>query len=87
MEEKIEQNVLLYNRNKLEISGVCDVSEFCETSIELCLCDACIGIDGDQLKIDFFSSDSGLVSIRGTLNAITYYTKLRTSKKAKKKKF
>ncbi len=84
MEEKKEQNVFLYNRSRLEISGVTDVSEFTENTVELTLDDGCLGIDGEGLKIDFFSCDTGRVCIHGNVSALTYYSRAFTSKKKKK---
>ncbi|MBQ4067028.1 MAG: YabP/YqfC family sporulation protein [Clostridia bacterium] len=85
MESKVEQNVFLYSRSRLEISGVLDVCEFTELSVELSLEDGYLGIDGEELKIDYFSSDSGKVTVHGSVSAITYYQKSSFSKKKKRR--
>lgn len=84
MEQRTEQNVFLYSRSKLEISGVCDVFELTEGSVELTLEDGCMGIDGEELRIDYFNCESKKVLIHGTINGICYYKKSGTKKKNKK---
>lgn len=85
MEQNTEQNVFLYSRKRLEITGVCDVCEFTENTVEMTLPDGFLGIDGEELKIDYFSSDTGKVAIHGTISALTYYGKATHSKKGKKR--
>ncbi len=85
MDQNTEQNVFLYSRKRLEITGVADVCEFTENTVELTLPDGFIGIDGEELKIDYFSSDTGKVSIRGLISAVTYYGKPLHQKKPKKR--
>ena len=86
MEDKKEQNVFLYSRSKLELSGIVDVCEFTDSSVEMSLSDGFLGVDGEDLKIDYFSSDTGKVSIHGIISAICYYMKPFASKKHKKNK-
>lgn len=85
MDQTTEQNVFLYSRQKLEISGVCDVFEFTESTVELTLADGCIGIDGDELRIDYFNCETGKVSIHGKVNGIVFYERSSLLKKNKKK--
>jgi len=82
----LEQNVFLYDRKRLELTGVADVYEFTENSVEMTLEEGFLGIDGEGLKIDYFNSESGKVSIHGTVSAITYYGKQGNQKKHKKGK-
>ncbi len=85
MEEKTEQNVFVYSRSRLELTGVVDVAEFTENSVDLTLSDGYLGIDGEDLKIDYFSSDSGKVAIHGLINGVFYYGKTAAVKKKKKR--
>ena len=85
MEEKNTQNIFLYSRTKLEISGVVDVCEFCDKSLELTLGDGYLGVDGDDLKIDYFSCDTGKVCIHGMVSAIYYYDKFSVTRKNRKR--
>ena len=47
-----EQNIFLYNRHELLLSGIIDVCEFCEASVEMTIADGFVGVDGEDLKID-----------------------------------
>lgn len=85
MDQNTEQNVYLYSRKRIELTGVSDVCEFTENSVEMTLADGYIGIDGEDLKIDYFSSDTGKVAIHGLVSAVTYYGKAPHQKKAKKR--
>ena len=84
MDKAAEQNVYLYQRNRLEITGVIDVCEFTPNAVELTLEDGYLGVDGDCLKIDYFSADSKKVLICGTVNGIVYYNKAILKKRKKK---
>ena len=86
MIESGEQNIFLYNRAELLLSGVVDVCEFYETSVELTVQDGFVGIDGENLKIDKFDSDCGNIRILGKIDSIAYYSRGMTAKKSKKKK-
>lgn len=87
MEEKTEQNLFLYSKKRLEITGIADVLEFTENSLELALSsEGYLGIDGEDLKIDYFSTDSGKVCIHGNICGMFYYGKAQSSKKLKKHK-
>ena len=81
-----DQNVFLYNRQELLLSGVVDVCEFSESTVEMTVSDGFVGVDGEDLKINKFDSESGNIRILGTISAITYYNKGLTVKKSRKKK-
>ena len=85
MEQNTDQNVYLYSRKRIELTGITDVCEFTENTVEMTLHDGYLGIDGEDLKIDYFSSDTGKVAIHGLICAVTYYGKAPNSKKAKKR--
>lgn len=70
-----EHNVFLYNRKTLEMTGVLDVSSLDEDSVEMTLSDGAAAVDGQNLKIDSFSSETGKIRIIGEISAITYFEK------------
>lgn len=70
-----EQNIFLYNRQKLEMTGVTDVLSFSDTEIEMSLDDGCVAVDGEGLKIESFSAGSGKLSVSGKVSAISYFGK------------
>jgi len=69
------QNVFLYDRKKLEMTGITDVSAFSDTSVEMTYGGGMIAIDGTDLKIDSFSSETGNICITGMVNSLCYYGK------------
>lgn len=85
MDQNAEQNVFLYSRKRIELTGITDVCEFTENTVEMTLPDGYVGIDGKELKIDYFSSDTGKVCIHGLISAVTYYGKAPNQKKSKKR--
>ena len=81
-----EQNIFLYNRQELLLSGIADVCEFCESAVEMTIADGFVGVDGQNLRIDKFDANTGDIRILGTVSSIVYYNKGISSKKTKKKK-
>ena len=81
-----EHNINLYNRKELLLSGIADVCEFTENTVEMTLDEGYLGIDGECLRIDKFDSETGNIRILGNISALTYYNKGLSQKKAKKKK-
>ena len=71
----IIQNVILENREKLNISGVLDVLSFddqiviVETELGL------LTVKGENLRINKLSIDTSEVIIEGEINALTYSEK------------
>ncbi len=71
----IVQNLLLENRNKLNISGVLDVLSFddqiviVETELGL------LTIKGDNLRINKLSIDTSEVIVEGEIISLTYSSK------------
>ena len=85
--EHREQNIFLYDRQKLEMTGVTDVLSFSDTSLEMSLEDGCIAVDGENLKIESFSSGSGKLLVSGKVSDISYFGKSPTKQnKARKKR-
>ena len=66
------QNVFLYNRSRAELSSVTEIGSFQENCVVLLCEDGSITIEGDGLKIDSFSAESGNVCISGRVNGIYY---------------
>ena len=70
-----EQNVFLYNRKKLEMTGVRDVSSLTEDCVEMTLSEGGAAVDGEDLKIESFSSETGKIIITGNISAVSYFEK------------
>lgn len=79
-EQHTEHNILISDRKYAELSGIEYVESFDENGI---VCFSPLGgitIDGEDLKIDNFSIDSGKLSVSGTVNGIYYFSKTREAK-------
>ncbi len=77
MEQLNGHNIQLTERKILEMTGIADVSALSPDAVEMTLAGdgGCVGVDGDDLKIDSFSSETGKIRITGEVAAITYYGK------------
>lgn len=67
-----EQNLILENRKKLNISGITDVDSFDEKTISLYTQLGELTIQGKELHIDSMSVETGDMTITGDIWAIVY---------------
>ena len=81
------QNIFLYDRKKLEMTGIADVSAFSDTSVEMSYSGGMIAVEGTDLKIDSFSSDTGHICITGVVNSFCYYGKAPSQKNGLLRRF
>ena len=75
----IEQNVILTGRARMELSGISDVESFTDTSVIALSSLGNISIDGEELKIESFSADTGRLVVNGKFDSFCYFG--RESKK------
>lgn len=74
------QNVILENREKMNISGVSDVESFDEGSVVLYTELGTLIIKGEALKMNHLNIENGEVAIEGYVHSCTYqdgYSKKR----------
>ncbi len=74
------QNVILENRNMLNITGVLDVLNFDEEVITLATELGILVIKGADLHLNRFSLDSTEISVEGQINSMQYSDKIGNSK-------
>ncbi|MCI8611728.1 MAG: sporulation protein YabP [Clostridiales bacterium] len=87
-EEAVQaQNIFLYDRKKLEMTGISDVSAFSDTSVEMSYSGGMIAVEGTELKIDSFSSETGHICITGVVNSFCYYGKAPSQKNGLLRRF
>ena len=67
-------NVIIDNRRKMELTGVCDVSGFDEQTVSLITEMGGLVIKGTGLHITRLSLDTGDVTVEGNVNAMQYTT-------------
>ncbi len=74
------QNVILEDREHLNISGVLDVEEFCEDKITLETTLGFLEVSGTDLKMNKLSVESGELTIEGEISSIIYTEESTTQK-------
>lgn len=79
--EVVNHDIILRSRKRLEMSGINEVSSFDEKEIVAQISGAGISIDGENLKIEKFDAENGLLVINGKINGIFYYNKDQKKKK------
>ena len=81
MEENFStiQNVILENRNKLNISGIKEVISFDDETL---LLDTSLGkmtVKGENIHIESFNTESGDLSAKGKFYAVVYMSDTKQS--------
>ncbi|MBR0302373.1 MAG: YabP/YqfC family sporulation protein [Clostridia bacterium] len=66
-------DLFLYDRKRAELDGVTDVSSLSDASITADCKWGAIEISGRGLKILSFSTDTGKLTICGTVDSVVYY--------------
>ena len=72
-----EQNVFMSGRSRLEVSGVTDVESFTDTSVIALSELGNLSIDGEELKIESFSSETGKLIVNGKFDGFYYFGRER----------
>lgn len=75
MNTNVIQNLILENRNRLNISGVLDVLSFDDQIIIVETELGMLTVKGDNLRINKLSIDSSEVIVEGEIISLTYSTK------------
>ncbi len=68
-------SVTIQDQKHAELTGVSEVESFQETGIDLLCESGAIAIEGENLRIESFSVESGKISIDGKITGIFYYEK------------
>ena len=74
------QNIILENRNRLNVTGVIDVLNFDEEIITVVTELGILIIKGSDLHLNRFSLDNTELSIEGEINSLSYSDKKVGSK-------
>lgn len=75
------QDVCLFSRRKMSLTGVEEVSSFTEEQILLSSVMGMIAIGGRELKIENFSMEEGVLHLSGEVDSFYYYDKRKTGEK------
>lgn len=76
-----EQTINLLNRKRIELTSVTDVSAFTDTEVEAEYSGGAIAIEGEELKIEEFSSETGKLVICGKINGFFYFGRIKKNKR------
>ena len=74
------QNIILENRNRLNITGVLDVLNFDEEIVTIVTELGILVIKGSDLHLNKFSLDNTELSIEGEINSLQYSEKIYNKK-------
>ena len=69
------QDVCLFSRRRMELSGIEEVESFTEEQIILSSTMGMICVEGNALKIENFSMDKKDLSLSGEIDSFYYYEK------------
>ena len=77
-ESPLPHSICIRSRQSAELEGIREVVSFDETGILLQSSDGELTIEGEGLRIDRFSVESGHVTVAGKINAL-YYTERKAN--------
>ena len=75
-------NVLIYGRERAEISGVENVVSFDETMIVAETTHGVLSVEGEGLTISKLDTDNGEIFLEGTVNSVFYPVDEKTETKS-----
>lgn len=81
-EQNVSHNAFVYNRKRLELSGISDVVSFSDSSVEADYSEGLVVVEGEDMKIEDFSGESGKLVIVGTINGFYYFGKTKKEPKS-----
>ncbi|NLM56507.1 MAG: sporulation protein YabP [Clostridiales bacterium] len=76
-----EHSISLRDRSKASLSGILSIDGFDENNIIMRTCNGGLTIQGSGLHIDRFDSETGDMTISGTVDAIAYFEVKKSGKK------
>ena len=76
------QDVCLFSRKRMEMTGIEEVESFTEALITISSVLGMIAVEGKNLKIENFSTADGNLQITGEIDSISYYAKRQKQEKS-----
>lgn len=68
-------SIMIRDRKRAELSGISEVENFNDTEIDLLCAAGAVVIEGESLKIESFSVETGKIEIVGCITGVFYYEK------------
>lgn len=78
----MEQDVCLFSRQKMTLTGIEEVESFSDSQITLSSSLGMIAVEGRELKIASFSTESGELTINGEFDSFYYFAKKSDKEKS-----
>ena len=78
---EVKHNVFIKARQRMEMTGISDVTSFDEEEIVVQTGECGVSIEGENLKIEKFNSENGELVLNGAVNGLFYYSKKPEKKK------
>lgn len=72
-ENEKEHKVTLVSRGYLDITGVGEVESFTDTSVTASSVSGDFTVEGDDIRIDSFSAETGRLVVRGRIDGFFYF--------------
>ena len=69
----LAHNIIVENRNHLEMAGVTDIDSFTENTVVAYTDFGEVCVTGSSLHVDKLSIESGQLYLTGQIDSITYY--------------
>ena len=77
----LDHDVIITSRKKIQMTGINDVTSFDDGQVMAQNTDSDISIEGENLKIEKFDSQSGVLTVNGKINGLYYYGTSPSKKK------
>lgn len=79
--DELRHDIFIKSKKRIEVNGVEDVLSFDEKEIVAQIKGFGLSIEGDNLKIEKFSSETGDLVVNGIINGVYYFSKEPQKKK------
>ncbi len=68
-----EHRATLISREYLDVTGILEVESFTDTSVVAASSLGTLSVEGEEIRIDSFSSETGRLVVRGKIDGFFYY--------------
>jgi len=79
--EPADQDVRIFSRKRMELTGIGEVESFTDNTIVMHSALGSVSVEGENLKIESFSTDKGELIIIGRIDSLYYYAGESTEKR------
>ncbi len=73
--EQNGQDICLFSRKRMELTGIEEVESFTDEQITVVSTLGMLAIEGKNLRIECFHTESGILKINGEFDSVYYYSR------------